>query len=115
MEGMYVEWRTHAITAAAVGQTVFVLLYLLWPWYRNFLGRSLFFKSLTLMLVLDFGTVFRFIHWEYEDLVFTALYTIHAVGVWVQVVAFLRVKYREEPPPKVWPLLVKIFGKGDRG
>lgn len=112
MEEVYVEWRTHAITAAAVGQTIFVLLYALWPWYKNFLGRSLFFKSLALMLLLDLGVTFRNIDWVYEDLVFTILYTTFAVGVWVQVIAFLRVKYREEPPP-IWGWLVRVLRKDD--
>lgn len=113
MEATYMEWRTHAITAAAIGQTSFVLLYLLWPWYKNFLGRSLFFKSLALMLLLDMGVLFRHIVWAYEDLAFTILYTTFAVGVWVQVVAFLRVKYRREEPPAIWRWLSRTFGKGD--
>ena len=92
--------RVFALSLAAFGQTVFVLMYVLWPWWSDFLGRSLFFKSLGIMLLLNFSLLFRGVEWRYEDVFFTALYFVFAIGVWVQVGAFLRVKYRK--PIAAW-------------
>lgn len=91
-------WRTGSLIAAAVGQTCFILLYVLWPWWNNFLGRALFFKTLAITLILDIGLLFRVIEWRYEDLVFTILYGLFALGVWVQFAAFLRVRLRKGAP-----------------
>jgi hypothetical protein len=79
-------WRTIAIVSAAVGQTSFILLYLTFPWWQNFLGRSLFFKAVVVGRIWD---------WRYEDATFVALYFTLSVGVWVQLVAFARVKFRK--------------------
>lgn len=86
-------YRLYALGGAAIGQTTFVLLYALWPWWKEFLGQALFFKGLVLMLILDLGFVFRVIDWPYEDLVFTILYYLFAIGVWGQTLAFLYVRY----------------------
>jgi hypothetical protein len=88
-------WRTIAIVSAAVGQTSFILLYLTFPWWQNFLGRSLFFKAVALGLLVDAVVVGRIWDWRYEDATFVALYFTLSVGVWVQLVAFARVKFRK--------------------
>lgn len=41
-----------ALWVAAVVQTMFVVLYGVGPWWRHFVGRALFTKSLALCLVL---------------------------------------------------------------
>ena len=46
-------WRTATIATAAVGQSLLVLLYATFPWYRTFLGRALFIKALTFVLLID--------------------------------------------------------------
>lgn len=87
-------WRTTAIISAAVGQTLFVLLYATFPWWRTFLGRSLFFFAAALGLLLDVAVVGRMLDWKYEDNTFVCLYFLLSTGIWVQFGAFLRVKHR---------------------
>lgn len=86
-------WRTVMLYAVAIGQTLFVALYLTFPWYRSFLGRALFFKGLMLALLVDTGLFAR----EYPrllawDAVFVILYGLLALGVWFQFLAFLKVR-----------------------
>lgn len=89
--------RTTAIAVAAVGQTLFVLVYLTFPWWRSFLGRALFFKALAFALLLDFGMLARMTtEWVHEDQIFITLYALFAVGVWGQLFAFLRTRTRGE-------------------
>lgn len=48
-------WETLALIAlwvATVGQVGFVVVYGAGPWWRDFVGRALFFKSASLALVL---------------------------------------------------------------
>jgi hypothetical protein len=85
-------WRTAGIIAAAVGQTMFVLLYLTFPWWRNFLGRALFGKALAFALLVDLAVVGRMIDWPKEDVYFVVLYWVLAAGIWAQFIAFLRVR-----------------------
>lgn len=87
-------WRTVALSAAALGQTLFVVLYLTFPWYRSFLGRALFFKAAVFCLLLDMIVAARLMHWTNADKVFVVLYGVLAAGVWAQFFAFLRIKTR---------------------
>lgn len=86
-------WRTAGIVAAAIGQTLFVLLYGTFPWWRNFLGRALFGKALAFMLLVDIAVAGRAFDWRYEDTTFVVLYWTLALGIWWQFFAFLRVKW----------------------
>lgn len=85
-------WRTVTLSTAALGQTLFVLLYLTFPWYRSFLGRALFFKASVLCILLDFIVIARLWEWSNADRVFVILYGILAVGIWAQLSAFIRTK-----------------------
>lgn len=85
--------RTLALTVVALGQTLFVILYLTFPWYRTFLGKALFFKAAILATLVDLGLVAR----TFPDLldwseVFIGLYFLLGFGVWFQLLAFLRVR-----------------------
>ena len=44
-------WRILTISMAAVGQTLFVLLYMTFPWYKTFLGRALFISNLFIYII----------------------------------------------------------------
>lgn len=88
-------WRTVWISGAALGQTLFVALYVSFPWWANFLGRALFFKALVLGVVLDVGVLGLLFDWPYENETFVALYGAMATGIWVQFFAFLRVRLEE--------------------
>lgn len=55
-------WRDLPVAFAAIPQTLFLLLYSLpmfgaGPWWRDFTGRALFLKALTLALLLDTATL----------------------------------------------------------
>lgn len=85
-------WRTVALAGAAVGQLLFTLLYLTWPWWRRFLGRALFFKATAFTVVLWVALVSRLVDLPEEDLLFTAMYILLGFGVWAQVFAFAHVR-----------------------
>lgn len=84
-------WRTVFITAAAVGQTFFVLLYVTFPWWRSFLGRALFIKAITFAILLDVAVVGRIWDWGSEQATIVTLYGVVAFGIWSQTSAFIRV------------------------
>lgn len=90
-------WRTAGIIAAAVGQTVFALLYLTYPWWKTFLGRALFFKAGALCILMDVAVFGRIYDWPAEDLTFVFLYWVLTIGVWFQFAAFLRVRLHQQP------------------
>jgi len=87
-------WRTSALLAAGVGQACFIALYATFPWWRSFLGRALFYKSLTLGLLTNAFLLARFKIIPVSDEVFIFIYSLLAVGVWWQFFAFLRVLLR---------------------
>lgn len=89
-------WRTLAITCAAFGQTMFIGLYTLFPWWNDPLGRALFFKALSIAILLDLALLSRVVDMPMEDTLFTFLYFAFAVGVWVQAFTFLRIQWRGE-------------------
>lgn len=97
-------WRTITITTAAVGQTLFTLLYLMMPWWRSFLGRALFFKAVTFMVLVDMAMLSQV--WEFgnRDAVFVWLYAFLALGIWAQTLAFVIVRLKGREP----------FVRGDR-
>lgn len=82
-------WRTSVLGIAAVGQTCFILLYATFPWWRSFLGRVLFVKSLTIGLLLISAELGQFWNWAYEEWTIVLVGAAVAVGIWGQVVAFI--------------------------
>lgn len=85
-------WRTFAICTAAVGQTLFVSLYLTFPWWKRLFGRALFFKAVSLGALVDIAVAGRIWDWRGEDVTFVVLYSVLALGIWAQFFAFLYVK-----------------------
>lgn len=86
------ELRGAALLVMAVGQTLFALLYLTFPWWKTFLGRALFFKAMAFAVLLDLGLWARHTELPSEDRLFAGLYCLLAVGVWTQLAAFLSVR-----------------------
>jgi len=86
-------WRTAMLAGVALGQTLFVILYSTFPWYKTFLGRALYYKALTLALITDVFIASRIWDFGALDVVFVALYFLLGIGVWWQLFAFLRVKH----------------------
>lgn len=87
-------WRSGGLLASALGQTVFALLYLTFPWWKTFLGKALFFKAASFAVVMNVLLLGRTIDWPHEDATFVALYWVLAFGIWVQAFAFLRTRRR---------------------
>ncbi len=85
-------WRTVALAFAAVGQTLFVLLYLTFPWYATFMGKALFAKAFALLLITDLAALARVFDFLSNDALFVFLYGVLATTVWGQFIAFLIVK-----------------------
>ena len=78
------------ILCAAV-QTLFVGLYITFPWYKTFLGRALFGKAVALAALMDVFLAARWFGWG-NDWLFTSLYVTLLFGITAQTLAFLRVK-----------------------
>lgn len=85
-------WRRINVILAAIGQTVFVTLYLFFPWWKSFLGRALFYKAVVFALLLNVATVGFIFDWPFEDGAIVALYGLVATGIWAQNVAFIKVR-----------------------
>lgn len=88
MNDLY-DYRLLPLLVAALGQAVFVLLYVAFPWWKTFLGRALFFKAFafaSLLAVVSCGVAFD---WAHEQTTFLVLYCALAVGIWYQVFAFI--------------------------
>lgn len=81
-------WYTAIAIIASVGQTLFVLLYMTFPWFETFLGKALFIKALTLALLLDVALAGVLLDWPHEEIWIVALYGLTAFGIWAQFVAF---------------------------
>lgn len=81
-------WYAIIVVSSCLGQTLFVVLYATFPWYRTFLGRALFIKALTLMIMLD--VVFARVVWEVprSEVVVVTAFGLTALGIWAQFVAF---------------------------
>lgn len=84
-------WRTINIIFVALGQTLFVLLYVTFPWWRSFLGRALFIEATTFCLLVDVAVAGRVWDWPGEDAIFVLLYGIVGLGVWIRLYAFVKV------------------------
>lgn len=84
--------RTLSVTAGAVGQTLFVLMYLRFPWYQSALGKALFFHAITFAVTLDLIAISRWLEWGSNDWLFTFVYAISSAGIWAQVLAYNAVR-----------------------
>lgn len=82
-------WQTAAIAVGGVAETMFVILYGIAPWWRDFVGRAMFAKSLTLMVLIDLAIVDALIV-PLSALVFAILYWAVAVGIVWQLGALIR-------------------------
>lgn len=85
-------WRTTSLLFVAIGQTLFVMVYFTFPWYKTFLGRSLFYKGLILAVIVDAFVVTRVFDLQEVDVLFVVLYAMLGLGVWWQLSAFLRIR-----------------------
>lgn len=88
-------WTVRLVHLAAIGQTLFVLLWATLPWWRMWVGRALMVKSFALMLYLDWALVVY--HWgpfEHQPTIAIWLFGLITVGIWSQVGAIFHEMWR---------------------
>lgn len=91
-----------SFVVGAVAQTAFVILYGMAPWWRDFVGRALFIKSLTLAVLIDTAVVDSFLPKGIGLTYFVVLYWLVVMGICWQFVALVRQRWEShheiEPP-----------------
>lgn len=85
-------WRKAFVLTAATGQTLFLVLYVFFPWWKSFLGKALFYKAIVFAALLNIATVGFVFDWTFEDATIVVLYGLVATGIWAQNIAFLKVR-----------------------
>ena len=95
--------RFTALCLMAVGQTAFAMLYVTFPWWRSLLGRALFSKALSLMVLLDFYIIARLLDLRDVDWVYTVLYFALSLTIWGQFLAFVMVKRDAAKTERTFP------------
>ena len=75
---------------AAIGQTIFVILWASMPWWREWVGRALMTKSAALCAVLWFMVAgFYLGDYPFRDELRLALILAVTCGIWLQVFAIM--------------------------
>lgn len=78
------------VAIAAVCQTCFVGLYSLRPWWRHYVGKALFYKSLSLALLLDTQIMSVWVQFRYQELLDTVVIAVVTGAVVIQLGALAR-------------------------
>lgn len=81
------DWSLRLLYAAAIGQTLFVVLWATRPWYRLWIGRALMVKSATLMIYLDWAVLVVNGWSANRALMAVVLFGLITVGIWTQLAA----------------------------
>lgn len=89
--------RTLLILGVALGQTLFTVYYLTFPWWQTLLGQVLFGKAVSLMILVDFYAASRLFDFRENDVAFTLIYFLLGLGVWSQLFVFVYVSGRRGP------------------
>lgn len=82
------------IGGAAVGQTLFCVLYTTLPWWRSNVGRALFLKAVTLAIFVDAVAVRVFFPDTITQQMALYLYGLVAAAIWYQLIALIRVRLK---------------------
>ena len=81
-------YLTALLHVCAIAQTAFVILWLILPWWKEWIGRALMVKSAALMLFLDFSLLVHYVGVQWwRPYVSAALFTLVTVGIVSQVIA----------------------------
>jgi len=80
-----------------LGQTVFVGMWGLMPWWREWVGRSVMIKAISLLVLIgaalaQFWLVILYGPWEHWEKILVASHVLVVIGIWSQVVALAREK-----------------------
>jgi putative copper export protein len=87
-----------AIAVAAVVQTAFVVVYGSRPWWRHYVGRALFVKSTSLLVVLWLTIANTFLLYPGQHQVSTLSLWLVAVAIIYQFAALIRTPRHTYPP-----------------
>lgn len=90
MRNVVLPIQIYMFAVGAVGQTLFVLIYVWGRWWAHYVGRTLFVKSFMLMLMMDVSTINIFFDYQYENQTKTTMITLVAVAIWLQLFAIIR-------------------------
>lgn len=85
------------VLAIAPAQTAFIVIYGFWsPWWRTLVGRALFTKALGLALLVDIALIYQWLGDDYylRDVVRLSVYSLIALGAWLQLWALLYEKWQ---------------------
>lgn len=99
------DWSVRLLHISAVGQTLFVLIWMTLPWFKSWVGRALMVKSLALMALLDEALLFYYLPpVPHEALLGVLIFALVCLGIWSQVAAIgfemwrgLRARRQEHP------------------
>lgn len=76
------------VHVSAVAQTVFVVLWLTLPWWREWVGRALMVKSVALALFLDFSLINHYAgEYAWRPYLTAGLFALVTAGIVSQVIA----------------------------
>jgi hypothetical protein len=92
------------ILMAAPAQTVFPFLYgFTSPWHQSLIGRALMTKAVGLALLIDISLIYQWLGDNYalRDVVRLTVFAIITIGAWMQLVAFVMVKRKDNRPDAV--------------
>lgn len=84
----------------ALGQTLFVFMYLPFPWWNSPLGRVLFIKALTTAVTVDLFVTSRLFGWPSEGPLLLILSLLLLSAVWAQLYLFARLLVSGNEAPR---------------
>lgn len=88
----------YAIVLAAIVQTAYIAVYGTRPWWRHYVGRALFFKSASLLVVFWLTIVNTFFAYPGQEQVTTVALWVVAATIAYQFAALLRTRRHAYPP-----------------
>jgi hypothetical protein len=89
------------VLCAAPAVTLFPIFYALTsPWRRSLTGWALMTSSVALALLVDISLLYQWLGDDYylRDVVRLSVYALIAAGAWLQLLAFVRAKFRARRP-----------------
>jgi predicted alpha/beta-fold hydrolase len=87
--------QANCLIVWAVAQTLFIGLWLFRPWFRTYIGRAMFFKSLSMMFLVDDAVVGLMFDWPWEEEQHTLVLVLGMTGSIWQLFAWVRQRTEE--------------------
>lgn len=87
-------WRLIVIFGAALGQTLFIMVYAFTPWWRGHVGRAVFLANFTLCILIDTIAIRVFVNNHGTDVFALVAYSAVAVAIWYQLGVLIRTRLK---------------------